>query len=222
MFFSMEDRKLTQRMFDIFNPLEIKVLDHIVVGGGNYVSMAEKNGIPDQRRDAANYEIIELGTVSEKEKPKKQQYTHSRYQISFNKEMQILLRESIAIEEEILESLHPDKTYLISEYDEITNHICDVLREEAFLCGLCEGVQMERNSSEHEEKNLMVCRNKDLLVYWFNRYNVFIEPVNYSIMYELQKKSIYKKYTTFLHCDIIFVFSDNLIEIQSQKWYNTR
>jgi hypothetical protein len=29
---------------------------------------------------------------------------------------------------------------------------CYTAREEAFLCGLCEGVQMERNFTEHEEK----------------------------------------------------------------------
>jgi hypothetical protein len=75
-------------------------------------------------------------------------------QISSNKELQILLRESIAIEEEILEFLPPDREYLIAEYDEITNHICDVIREEAFLSGLCEGVQMERNFLEREEKEL--------------------------------------------------------------------
>ncbi|MCX7923852.1 MAG: JAB domain-containing protein [Clostridia bacterium] len=31
--FSMEDKELTQRIVDIFHPLQIKVLDHIIVGG---------------------------------------------------------------------------------------------------------------------------------------------------------------------------------------------
>jgi hypothetical protein len=72
-------------------------------------------------------------------------------ELGFNKELQLLLREAIAVEEEILEFLPPDKIYLISEYDEITNHICDVIREEAYLGGLCEGVQMERDSSLRSE-----------------------------------------------------------------------
>jgi hypothetical protein len=73
--------------------------------------------------------------------------------IDFNKELQLLLRAAISIEEEILEFLPPDQIYLISEYDEITNHICDVIREEAYMSGLCEGVQMERNISQLEKKD---------------------------------------------------------------------
>ncbi len=72
--------------------------------------------------------------------------------IDFNKELQLLLRAAISIEEEILEFLPPDQIYLISEYDEITNHICDVIREEAYMSGLCEGVQMERKFSRLKEK----------------------------------------------------------------------
>lgn len=40
--FSPEDKALTQRIVDIFYPLEIKVLDHIIVSGASYSSMAEK------------------------------------------------------------------------------------------------------------------------------------------------------------------------------------
>ena len=59
---------MTQRIVDIFYPLEIKVLDHIIVGGGNYSSMAEKGTIPQQCKDMANYDAIALGVVHAKEK----------------------------------------------------------------------------------------------------------------------------------------------------------
>lgn len=58
--FSLEDKALTQRFFDIFNPLGINVLDHIVVGGTSYTSMAESGEIPQQCNNKANYEVIAL------------------------------------------------------------------------------------------------------------------------------------------------------------------
>ena len=66
--FSMEDKTLTQRIVDIFHPLEIKVLDHIVVAGTSYISMAEKGYLPYQCKDAANYDAIVLDGTSVKEK----------------------------------------------------------------------------------------------------------------------------------------------------------
>jgi len=76
--FSMEDKELTQRIVDIFHPLQIKVLDHIIVGGGSYSSMAEKGELPCQSRSTANYEVIELNAASAKEKQNRFQNTHSR------------------------------------------------------------------------------------------------------------------------------------------------
>ena len=76
--FSMEDKELTQRIVDIFHPLQIKVLDHIIVGGGSYSSMAEKGELPNQSRNTANYEVIELNAASAKEKQNRVQHTHSR------------------------------------------------------------------------------------------------------------------------------------------------
>ena len=58
---SSEDKMLTQRIVDIFHPLEIKVMDHVIVGGNQYCSMAEKGYIPDSTRAAASYEAITLG-----------------------------------------------------------------------------------------------------------------------------------------------------------------
>lgn len=76
--FSPEDRVLTQRMVDIFHPLDIKVLDHIIVGGGSYTSMAEKGIIPDQSKGTANYKEIALGPIPVEEKRNRFKHTHSR------------------------------------------------------------------------------------------------------------------------------------------------
>ncbi|PKM90799.1 MAG: DNA repair protein [Firmicutes bacterium HGW-Firmicutes-12] len=51
---SLEDRALTQRIVDIFHPLEIKVLDHIIVSGNSYSSMAERGEIPQECKSTAN------------------------------------------------------------------------------------------------------------------------------------------------------------------------
>lgn len=76
--FSIEDKELTQRIVDIFHPLQIKVLDHIIVGGGSYSSMAEKGELPNQSRSTANYEVIQLYAASAKEKPNRYKHTYSR------------------------------------------------------------------------------------------------------------------------------------------------
>ena len=76
--FSPEDKALTQRIVDIFLPLEIKVLDHIIVGGSSYSSMAEKGEMPQQSKSTADYEVIELNAASVKEKRNRFQHTHMR------------------------------------------------------------------------------------------------------------------------------------------------
>jgi len=53
---SQEDRSITQRIVDIFHPLNIKVLDHIIVGGGRYSSMANDGNLMDDSVNRANYE----------------------------------------------------------------------------------------------------------------------------------------------------------------------
>jgi len=53
---SPEDKSITQRIVDIFHPLNIKVLDHIIVGGGKYSSMADDGNLMDDSVDRANYE----------------------------------------------------------------------------------------------------------------------------------------------------------------------
>lgn len=76
--FSTEDKMLTQRIVDIFHPLEIKILDHIIVGGTSYTSMAEKGEIPDQLRGSANYDVIQLNAASAKEKRNRYRDVQSR------------------------------------------------------------------------------------------------------------------------------------------------
>lgn len=57
---SIEDRNLTQKFVDIFTPLDIKVLYHIIVGGSSYQSLAEMGLIPQSINSIANYEPITL------------------------------------------------------------------------------------------------------------------------------------------------------------------
>lgn len=62
---SSEDIALTQRIVDIFRPLDIKVLDHIIVGGYGFSSMAENGVLPSDKMDVANYEPIKLSAAEE-------------------------------------------------------------------------------------------------------------------------------------------------------------
>lgn len=64
---SAEDVALTQRIVDIFRPLDIKVLDHIIVGGYSFSSMAENGVLPNDRMDVANYEPIKLAAAEEEQ-----------------------------------------------------------------------------------------------------------------------------------------------------------
>ncbi len=57
---SSDDKNITQRIVDIFWPLNIKVLDHIIIGGNSYSSMAENGILPDGVLHKADYSIIEL------------------------------------------------------------------------------------------------------------------------------------------------------------------
>lgn len=46
---SSEDISTTQRIVDIFSPLGIKVLDHVIVGDNTYTSLKEKDIMPSSR-----------------------------------------------------------------------------------------------------------------------------------------------------------------------------
>lgn len=62
---SREDVALTQRIVDIFKPLDINVIDHIIVGGYSFSSMAENGVLPKDTLQMANYEPIELSAAEE-------------------------------------------------------------------------------------------------------------------------------------------------------------
>lgn len=57
---SNEDKALTQKLVNIFNPIEIKILDHIIVAGINNCSMAEKGYMPQAIDELASYEPIKI------------------------------------------------------------------------------------------------------------------------------------------------------------------
>ncbi|WP_129721358.1 JAB domain-containing protein [Xylanivirga thermophila] len=64
---SKADKELTQKMVDIFHPLGIKVLDHIIASYNGCHSMAESGDIPEMKY-IANYDEIDLDDINEKEK----------------------------------------------------------------------------------------------------------------------------------------------------------
>ncbi|PKM56015.1 MAG: DNA repair protein [Firmicutes bacterium HGW-Firmicutes-5] len=64
---SKEDVALTQRIVDIFKPLDINVIDHIIVGGYSFSSMAENGVLPNNKLEIANYEPIELNAKEKME-----------------------------------------------------------------------------------------------------------------------------------------------------------
>jgi len=62
---SKDDISITQRIVDIFTPLGINVLDHIIVGGNRFLSMAERGHLPKNVSNEADYSIIKLGNNEE-------------------------------------------------------------------------------------------------------------------------------------------------------------
>jgi DNA repair protein RadC len=64
---SKEDKALTQRLVDIFTPLDIRIVDHIIVGGRDYLSMAEDACLPAASLDRASYDPISLTDNTVKE-----------------------------------------------------------------------------------------------------------------------------------------------------------
>lgn len=62
---SQEDVAITQRIVDIFKPLDINVIDHIIIGGYSFSSMAENGILPSEKMSIANYEPIEMEEVME-------------------------------------------------------------------------------------------------------------------------------------------------------------
>ncbi len=64
---SNEDKNMTQRLVDIFHPLEIRIHDHIIVADTKYTSMAEKGYMPSSAQARANYEPFEIVEATKEE-----------------------------------------------------------------------------------------------------------------------------------------------------------
>lgn len=62
---SQDDIELTQRIVNIFKPLDINVIDHIIVGGYSFSSMAQNGVLPNKAMDLANYQPIDAKGVNE-------------------------------------------------------------------------------------------------------------------------------------------------------------
>lgn len=62
---SNEDIELTQSIVNIFKPLGIKVIDHIIVGGYSFNSMAANGLLPDTPNRLANYDPISMVPCNE-------------------------------------------------------------------------------------------------------------------------------------------------------------
>lgn len=58
--FSAEDVSITQRIVDIFKPLDIRVLDHVLISGNKYISMLSEGCLPKTVLNEATYEPIYL------------------------------------------------------------------------------------------------------------------------------------------------------------------
>lgn len=65
---SSHDISFTQKLIDIFKPLEINVLDHIIIADDNYYSMSENNSLPNNILNKANYDVIHFTEENSEEK----------------------------------------------------------------------------------------------------------------------------------------------------------
>ncbi|MGV8150043.1 MAG: JAB domain-containing protein [Alkaliphilus sp.] len=62
---SREDMDITKKIVNIFHPLGIKVLDHIIVGGNRFSSMSEDNNMPTKAVEDACYKKIKHEELEE-------------------------------------------------------------------------------------------------------------------------------------------------------------
>lgn len=58
---STPDIAITQRMLNIFKSLDIKIIDHVIVSAGKYVSFAEEQMLEDLNNELADYKPIKVG-----------------------------------------------------------------------------------------------------------------------------------------------------------------
>lgn len=64
---SAEDKNITQRLIDIFHPLQIRIHDHIIVADTKYTSMAEKECMPRDIHARSSYEPFKVLEDTNKE-----------------------------------------------------------------------------------------------------------------------------------------------------------
>ena len=62
---SIQDREITERLVSIFAPLQISVIDHIIVANIQFHSMAEQGNIPRPSPKNVNYEAIPLNEINQ-------------------------------------------------------------------------------------------------------------------------------------------------------------
>ena len=62
---SMQDKDLTQKLVSIFEPLQISVVDHIIVANIHYHSMAEHGNLPQPSQLSVNYDAVSLSEPNE-------------------------------------------------------------------------------------------------------------------------------------------------------------
>lgn len=62
---SMQDKDLTQKLVSIFEPLQISVIDHIIVANIHYHSMAESGNLPQSSPLRVNYDAVPLSDQKE-------------------------------------------------------------------------------------------------------------------------------------------------------------
>lgn len=61
---STQDIELTKKLYAIFNPLDIGVLDHVIVTGAKYTSMAEQGLMPMGNDMKPNYDPVRISKDS--------------------------------------------------------------------------------------------------------------------------------------------------------------
>jgi DNA repair protein RadC len=58
---SWEDIEITKRFVNIFDPLGIKVLDHVIIGEGVALSMKKEGYMSSYENERPNYDAIDVG-----------------------------------------------------------------------------------------------------------------------------------------------------------------
>lgn len=64
---STQDVDITEKLVSIFKPLEIHILDHVIVAGNGYYSMAEKGQMPSANINKASYQPVTLSAEAKEE-----------------------------------------------------------------------------------------------------------------------------------------------------------